>query len=366
MEETLTVLSRARSSLDVLSKDGGLGEVHETVKNRHNRLSRAGSVPLHGGVKPPPSGDTDPPLLLECPSEKPLEPPPSKASRRSSSMAATGSWIPPWSKSMSTIIVHEMIRRRLTIDPESLREPMLEVVGSDAARAVDADLSRGCHFQRQLRTYTLPTRYAEQLVASISSGNPRVLRDNVVLRESPCSSRSDAVRRCTVLICGLCDTIKNLVVTESTSPRKLRLRYDLIVRVEVTDCGAVLRYCDDCMTKSPSMMPVPLIEVPLLEWRKSSSGSASQASSPGGEELTGCRVEARALVFHNRIINYCPRCTLLTERFLLRCAGDDKGEEWVCVTCNEAHSAAAMAHRQAHPPSSSTSSSTSLANLLFW
>jgi len=267
---------------------------------------------------------------------------------------ATGSSIPLWSKSISTIIVHEMIRRRLTIDPESLRQPMLEVVGSDAARAVDADLSRGCHFQRQLRTYTLPTRYAEQLAASISSGNPRVLRDNVVLRESPCSSRSDAVRRCTVLICGLCDTIKNLVVTESTSPRKLRLRYNLIVRVEVTECGAVLRYCDDCMTKSPSMMPVPLIEVPLLEWRF--------PKFPGGEDPTDCRVEARALVFHNRIINYCPRCTLLTERFLLRCAGDDKGEEWVCVTCNNAHSEAMALHRARRPAPSCSESP----NIPFW
>ena len=74
-------------------------------------------------------------------------------------------------------------------------------------------------------------------------------------------------------------------------------------------------------------IPLPLIEVPLLALEN------------------GAHV-ARALVFHNRTLVYCPRCSLLTEQSMLRstCAstnpsvsawggGSDGDGRWACNTC---------------------------------
>ena len=54
------------------------------------------------------------------------------------------------------------------------------------------------------------------------------------------------------------------------------------------------------------LIPLPLIEVPLLT-------------------LESGRHVARALMFHNRTLGYCPRCSLLTEQSMLRAVSSSIG-----------------------------------------
>ena len=283
--DTKSIANRMRSGInDFLSET--LIDIHDSVKNRHNRCVKSGFA--DGALSEGPHTDA-----AEAPTA--------------------------WSGQHSSYMLNSLLRggARVTAAKSSqISKSMAEEFERHgcpfAAAAIKADVSRAVHISSNIHMFVLPVDYTMQLIDSLSRGQDRQLSNGSMHKDTPCSCTEDAVRRCTMYTCTRCYRLMNHVIDETTDARETRLKFRHVVRIDIDD-GELKRYCDACLEKG-SARRMELLELPLLR-RGEAAGEWS----------------CSAISVFDRVVNVCPRCTLLVERQnLKRCpiSGD-----WCCVMC---------------------------------